>query len=62
VNTPKIGSRAGLFCFGGIYGFYAVLRRELFWRNFKLDFFEGLGGEPRGSIEEGGPLCDLGEL
>jgi hypothetical protein len=57
VNTPKIGSRVGLFCFGGIYGFYAVLRRELFRRNFKWDFFEGLGGDPRGSTEEGGDLC-----
>jgi hypothetical protein len=25
VNTPKIGSRVGVFCFGGIYRFYAEL-------------------------------------
>jgi hypothetical protein len=28
VSTLKIGSRGELFCFGGILGFYAVLRRE----------------------------------
>jgi hypothetical protein len=28
VSVPKIGSRDGLFCFGGISGFYAELRRE----------------------------------
>jgi hypothetical protein len=29
VNTPKIGSRDGRNCLGGIMGFYADLRREL---------------------------------
>jgi hypothetical protein len=33
VNTPKIGSRVGEFCFGGILGIHAVLRRELIWGN-----------------------------
>jgi hypothetical protein len=28
VRIPKIGSRVGLFMFGGIWGVYAVLRRE----------------------------------
>jgi hypothetical protein len=28
VKLPEIGSRVGELCFGGIYGFYAVLRRE----------------------------------
>jgi hypothetical protein len=28
VNTPKLGSRDGVLCFGGIMGFYAELRRE----------------------------------
>jgi hypothetical protein len=47
VNTPKIGSRVGEFCFGEIWGFYAELRRELFRRNFKLDFFWFLSVGPR---------------
>jgi hypothetical protein len=40
--------------FGGILGFYAVLRRDLIWGNFNLDFFEVLGVSPRGPTEEGG--------
>jgi hypothetical protein len=61
VSTLKIGSRVGLKCIGGILGFYADLRRELGWGNFKLDFFEGLGGFPRETIEEGGQtVCILG--
>jgi hypothetical protein len=28
VSPPKIGSRVGDLCFGGIYGFCAELRRE----------------------------------
>jgi hypothetical protein len=56
VRTPKIGSRDGETCFGGILWFYAELRRESFWRNFNLGFFEGLGGEPRRPTEEGGPF------
>jgi hypothetical protein len=28
VNVPKIGSRAGLYCFGGIWGSHADLRRD----------------------------------
>jgi hypothetical protein len=38
VRIPEIGSRVGLFCFGGIIGFYAELRREFVWGNLKLDF------------------------
>jgi hypothetical protein len=66
VKLPKIGSRVGELCFGGIYGFYAVLRREFNWRNLDLTFFEVLFGSPRGDTEEGGPLgvhsVSLGEL
>jgi hypothetical protein len=39
VKVPKIGSRAGLCCFGGISGFYAELRRELFGGNLNLTIF-----------------------
>jgi hypothetical protein len=42
--------------FGGILGFYAVLRRDLIWGNFNLDFFEVLGVSPRGTTEEGGTM------
>jgi hypothetical protein len=66
VSVPKIGSRGEVFVFGGIYGFYAVLRRDLIWGNWELGFFWGLGGVPRGSIEEGDQLmftlCFLGEF
>jgi hypothetical protein len=63
VNTPKIGSRDGGICFGGILGFHAELRRECFWRNLKLGFFDGLVGIPRGATEEGGTmLCIWGNL
>jgi hypothetical protein len=58
VNIPEIGSRVGVFCFGGILGFYAELRRELVWGNLKLGFFEVLGVSPRGFTEEGGDLCE----
>jgi hypothetical protein len=47
-------------------GFYAELRRELGWGNWKLDFFDGLLVVPRRSGEEGGQLVcflsDLGEF
>jgi hypothetical protein len=56
VSVPKIGSRVGVFCFGGIFGFYADLRREYIWRNLNWVVLGVLGGKPRGSIEEGGPL------
>jgi hypothetical protein len=56
VNIPEIGSRDGQKCSGGILAFYADLRRE-FWRgNLNLEFFEIMGGTPRGGWEEGGPL------
>jgi hypothetical protein len=54
VSTPKIGSRVGVYCFGGILWFYADLRRELIWRNLNLMFFEVLTGVPREGTEEGG--------
>jgi hypothetical protein len=57
VNTLKIGSRVGELCFGGIYRFYAELRRETFGGNFKLDFFLVLLVGPREPTEEGGHLC-----
>jgi hypothetical protein len=44
VNVPEIGSRGGIYCFGGIWGFYAVLRREFFGGNLKLVILEFLGG------------------
>jgi hypothetical protein len=54
VNTPKIGSRVGVKCFGGIQRFCAELRRELSWGNWDLSFFGVLFGCPRSSTEEGG--------
>jgi hypothetical protein len=33
VNIPKRGSRVGVLCFGGIWVFHAVLRREFIWGN-----------------------------
>jgi hypothetical protein len=33
VKLPEIGSRDGVFCFGGISGIYAELRREYCWGN-----------------------------
>jgi hypothetical protein len=70
VNTPKIGSRDGVLCFGGILRFCADFRRESFWRNLNLMVFGFMGGVPRKYIEEGGPLgvffggtwCFLGEF
>jgi hypothetical protein len=61
VSVPKIGSRDGVLCFGGILRTHADLRREIVWGNFNLLFFLSLGGSPRVSIEEGGPtLCFRG--
>jgi hypothetical protein len=66
VNTPEIGSRGRVCCFGGILGFYAELRRELIWGILNLGVFCVLGGKPRGVVEEGDLIvsigCDLGEL
>jgi hypothetical protein len=56
VNTPKIGSRVGVYCSGGILRFCAELRRKTFWGNFKLDLFWVLGVSPRGPTEEGGTI------
>jgi hypothetical protein len=60
VSVPKIGSRDGLLCFGGIQRFYAELRRELRWGNFDLVIFEVLPVGPREVIEEGDHLCAFG--
>jgi hypothetical protein len=60
VSIPKIGSRAGLFYFGGIWGFHADLRREFSWRNLDLMFFWVLGVGPRRGSEEGGHWCAFG--
>jgi hypothetical protein len=57
VSVPKIGSRDGVLCFGGIQRFYAELRRELGWGNFDLVISEVLPVGPRGFIEEGDHLC-----
>jgi hypothetical protein len=63
VNIPEKGSRGEGKCLGEFKGFYAVLRRESFWRNLNLLFFGVLTGVPRGSIEEGGQLlCNLREF
>jgi hypothetical protein len=59
VSTLEIGSRGDKKCFGGIYGFYADLRREVDWRDLKWDFFCVLVGGPRELTEEGGPLVFL---
>jgi hypothetical protein len=63
VRTPEIGSRGALFCFGGIWGFHADLRRELCWGIWDLGVFEGLFVGPREVIEEGGHLlCNFVRL
>jgi hypothetical protein len=59
VNIPKIGSRVGQLCFGGILGFYAELRREIKWRNWDLGFLGVLLVVPRESTEEGDHLMLL---
>jgi hypothetical protein len=46
-------------CFGGILRFYAELRRELKWGNFKLELFWVLLVGPRRFTEEGGQLVLL---
>jgi hypothetical protein len=56
VRTPKIGSRVGQKCFGGILGFHAVLRRDFEWGNLNWEFFGVLLVSPRGACEEGGPF------
>jgi hypothetical protein len=63
VNTPKKGSRGDAFCFGGILGFHAELRREINWGNLKWDSFGVLFGGPRRDTEEGGPfMCQFVHL
>jgi hypothetical protein len=62
VNTPKNGSRVGEFCFGGILGFYAELRREIIWGKLNSLFFGVLFEVPRRAIEEGGPMCAFGGI
>jgi hypothetical protein len=62
VRTPKIGSRDGVLSFGGIWRIYADLRRESFWGNLKMGFFEVLSGSPRVLTEEGGQQCVWGNF
>jgi hypothetical protein len=62
VRIPKIGSRAGLCCFGGIWGIYADLRRELFEGNLDLDFFWVFFGVPRGGLRRGGTIGVFGGI
>jgi hypothetical protein len=57
VNTAEIGSRGAVFCFGGILGIYAELRRELVGRSLDLIVFWSLGGVSTWGGEEGGQLC-----
>jgi hypothetical protein len=57
VSTPKIGSRDGELCFGGIYEFCAELRREFKGGEFKLVIFGVVLVGPREPEEEGGHLC-----
>jgi hypothetical protein len=60
VNTLKIGSRGGVLGFGGIWEFYAVLRRDLIW-GLRFTLFLGVvGGVPRERIEEGTTVCSPG--
>jgi hypothetical protein len=59
VNIPKIGSRAGEKCFGGILGIHAVLRREIKWRNWDLGFLGVFLVVPLGATEEGDHLVLL---
>jgi hypothetical protein len=59
VNIPKIGSRVGQLCFGGIQRFYAELRREINWGNWGLGFFGVFLVSPREAIEEGTTWCAL---
>jgi hypothetical protein len=54
VSTLKIGSRDGVYCFGGIQRFYAELRREYYGGNLSLVFLRNLLVSPRGTSEEGG--------
>jgi hypothetical protein len=62
VNTPKTGSRVGEFCFGGILGFYAELRREIIWGKLNSLFFGVLFEVPRRPVEEGGTMCAFGGI
>jgi hypothetical protein len=57
VNTLEIGSRVGVFCSGGILGFYADLRRKYNWGNLFLVVFGILGGGPRSSVRRGDHLA-----
>jgi hypothetical protein len=66
VNTPKIGSRVGGNCFGGILRFHAELRREFEGGDWELVSFEVSGRWAHVGGEEGGQfvcfLCVLGDL
>jgi hypothetical protein len=61
VNTPEIGSRDGINCFGGISGFHAELRREIKWGNF-IWWFLGFWAEIHvGTVRRGDNGVHLGE-
>jgi hypothetical protein len=59
VSTPKIGSRDGGNCFGGIQRFYAELRREFKWRNLNWVFFGVFGRGATWGCEEGDHLVQF---
>jgi hypothetical protein len=56
VSVPKIGSRDGVYCFGGILRFCAELRREFNLGNWDLLFFWGSGRWVAWGYEEEGPM------
>jgi hypothetical protein len=59
VNTPEIGSREGVFCFGGILGSHAELRRELGWEFLGQLIFGVVGRGSMWGCEEGGHFVTL---
>jgi hypothetical protein len=59
VNVPKIGSRVGGLCFGGILGIYAELRREFGWGNLDLVNLGFLSSGLTWGWRRGGNLCAI---
>jgi hypothetical protein len=57
VNTPKIGSRVGGNCFGGILRFHAELRREFEGGIGNWSVLGFLGGKLTWEGRRGGSLC-----
>jgi hypothetical protein len=56
VSVPKIGSRGACFCFGGILGVYADLRREIEMGGIEIGCFWNLGGVLTWGWRRGGQL------